>query len=167
LCDALHTQTHITQTAQEAILSKVFEGLSASTQDAIAVLSLSDVTLSIREAQRLFFDALHLDAPNTAKIIRDVRPTGVLQVYGGRQLKVHDAMRMIGLGRLQHIDPGVAIQAKRSLKDVLELSFTEHRDTARFVLFTRLLVETNDIKTLVELIGEEMFHELGVAPAIW
>lgn len=35
------------------------------------------------------------------------------------------------------------------------------RNTARFSLYTRLLA-TGDVKTLVDLIGEEMFHEMGV-----
>ncbi len=46
-------------------------------------------------------------------------------------------------------------------------SFERDRNTARFSLYTRLLLATGDVKTLVDLIGEEMFHEMGVAVEVW
>jgi hypothetical protein len=46
-------------------------------------------------------------------------------------------------------------------------AFERDRNTARFSLYTRLLLATGDVKTLVDLVGEEMFHEMGVAVEVW
>ena len=76
-------------------------------------------------------------------------------------------MRILGGRHLLSVQATVATQAKSNLKSVLLKSLLETRDTSRFSLYTRMLVETREIKVLVELIGEEMFHELGIAPHIW
>jgi hypothetical protein len=49
----------------------------------------------------------------------------------------------------------------------LLLSLYRERDTSRFSLLTRVLLAADDVKILVDLIGEEMFHEMGVATEMW
>lgn len=167
LCDSLEAQTNTAETAQEVILARVFDALPPVTRDAVAVLSLSDLGLKPEEVNELLLKALDLNDQAVASVIRSLRASGIAEVYGGRQLKIHDAMRVLGSRHLLTRDAAAVKRAQIALKSILLVSLERHRDTSRFSLFTRMLVATNDIKTLVELIGEEMFHELGVATDIW
>ncbi|BEP62340.1 hypothetical protein GmRootV213_28940 [Variovorax sp. V213] len=167
LCDSLEVQTNTAETAQEVILARVFGALPGSARDAVAVLSLSDLGLKPAEVNELLLKALDLNDQAVAGVIRSLRASGTAEVYGGRQLKIHDAMRVLGNGHLLALGAGAVNRAQVALKNILLVSLEGYRDTSRFSLFTRMLVATNDIKTLVELIGEEMFHEMGIATDIW
>lgn len=167
LCHALEQQTNTAETAQEVILEKVFDALPPQSKDAVAVLSLCDVGLESHEVNELLRDAIALTDPAIASILRALRQAGVAEIYGDSRVKVHDAMRILGGRHLLTAQVTVAAQAKSALKAVLLKTLLETRDTSRFSLYTRMLVETREIKVLVELIGEEMFHELGIAPHIW
>ncbi|WP_169748351.1 ATP-binding protein [Xenophilus azovorans] len=167
LCIALEQQTNTAETAQEVILEKVFDSLPSQSKDAVAVLSLSDVVLDPQEVTELLRDAITLSGPAAASILRTLRQAGVAEIYGNSRVKIHDAIRILGGRHLLTMDATVAARASSALKSVLLKSLMETRDTSRFSLYTRMLVETREIKVLVELIGEEMFHELGIAPHIW
>lgn len=167
LCDSLESQTNTAETAQEVILARVLNALPATTRDAVAILSLSDLGLQPAEVNKLLLEALDLSEQAVAAVIRSLRPTGIAEVYGGRQLKIHDALRVLGQRHLLTFDGESVRRAQVALKNILMVSLEEHRDTSRFSLFTRMLVAINDIKTLVQLIGEEMFHEMGIAADIW
>ena len=149
------------------ILEKVFDALPPQSKDAVAVLSLCDVGLESHEVNELLRDAIALTDPAIASVLRALRQAGVVEIYGDSRVKVHDAMRILGGRHLLAAQVTVAAQAKSALKAVLLKTLLENRDTSRFSLYTRMLVETREIKVLVELIGEEMFHELGIAPHIW
>ena len=167
LCNALEQQSNTAETAQEVILEKVFDALPQQSKDAVAVLSLCDVGLKSHEVNELLRDAIALTDPAIASILRTLRQAGVAEIYGDSRVKVHDAMRLLGGRHLLAAPVTVAAQAKSALKAVLLKTLLETRDTSRFSLYTRLLVETREIKVLVELVGEEMFHELGIASHIW
>lgn len=167
LCHDLEQQTNTAETAQEVILEKIFDALPPQSKNAVAVLSLCDVGLEPHEVNELLRDAIALTDPAIASILRALRQAGVAEIYGNSRVKIHDAMRILGGRHMQAAQATLASQAKSALKAVLRKTLLETRDTSRFSLYTRMLVETREVKVLVELIGEEMFHELGIAPHIW
>lgn len=163
LCDALENQTNIGETSQEVILSRTFDGLPSRTQDAVAVLSLSDVVLKLEEVNTLLSTSLGLSEADVASMIRVLRPLGVVEISGSQQLKVHDAMRLLGDRHLEHMVPEQSFRARSTLKAVLARSITEDRNASRFALYVRTLVALKEIETIIEFAGDEMFHEMGVA----
>lgn len=167
LCNSLDQQTHTVETAQEAILEKVFDAMPAINKEAVAVLSLSDVSLHPDEVKKLLYEAVSQSETACASIIRAMRQAGVAEVFGNSRVKIHDAMRILGGRHLLVMGEEAAARARTALKTVLLKSLERDRDTSRFALYTRMLVETRDVKTLVALIGEEMFHELGIGPHVW
>jgi SEC-C motif len=165
-CDELATQTHSVTTAQELILSKLFNGLPQRGQDAVAVLSMSDVALDRAEAAALLKGALGVDDKAFARVIRELRPTGVVEVFGGDRLKIHDAMRVLGRAHLNSLSMPVRQAARMALKDVLLASILRQRNLPKFSLYLRILAEIGDIKTLVQFATDEFFHELGLVQEI-
>ncbi|PKB13819.1 SEC-C metal-binding domain-containing protein [Janthinobacterium sp. 64] len=167
MCNAVDALTNLTQTAQEVILAKVFDAFPLAARQMIAVLSLSDIGLLPAEANKLLEAALGMDVQAVAGVIRTLRAAGVVEVYGNKEIRLHDAIRVVGSQHLSGMPAGVASLARNSLKELMVESFERSRTTARFSQYTRLLLASGDVKTLVELIREEMFHEMGVAAEIW
>ncbi|MGV3681657.1 MAG: hypothetical protein ACO1PM_18340 [Acidovorax sp.] len=167
MCDAVDALTNLTQTAQEVILEKVFDAFPHAAQQTIAVLSLSDIGLLPAEINKLLDATLQMDERSVAGVIRALRATGVVEIYGNKEIRLHDAIRVVGSQHLSGIPAEVASQARVTLKELMVEAFERDRNTARFSLYTRLLLATGDVKTLVDLIGEEMFHEMGVAVEAW
>ncbi|GKS73281.1 hypothetical protein AVME950_00315 [Acidovorax sp. SUPP950] len=167
MCDAVDSLTNLTHTAQEVILAKVFDAFPLAAQQTIAVLSLSDVGLLPAEINKLLHAALEMNERAVAGVIRALRAAGVVEIYGNKEIRLHDAIRVVGSQRLLGMPAEVASRACVALKELLVEAFERDRNTARFSLYTRLLLATGDVKTLVELIGEEMFHEMGVAVEVW
>ena len=162
LCDALDSQTNIGETSQEVILSRTFDGLPSRTQDVVAVLSLADVVLRLEEVNTLLSASLGLSEAEVASVIRVLRPLGIVEIFGGQQLKIHDAMRLLGGRHLERMAPEQSLRARNTLKEVLVSSLTEERNALRFSLFVRTLVALKEIKTIIEFAGDEMFHEMGI-----
>lgn len=167
MCDAVDALTNFTQTAQEIILAKVFDAFPLAARQTIAVLSLSDIGLKPAEVHKLLDAALGMDAQAVAGAIRTLRAAGVVEVYGNKEIRLHDAIRVVGSQHLPDMHTEVVSRARTALKELMVESFERDRTTARFSQYTRLLLATGDVKTLVALIGEEMFHEMGVATEIW
>lgn len=167
MCDAVDALTNLTQTAQEVILAKVFDALPLAAQRTIAVLSLSDIGLLPAEINKLLDSALEMDERAVAGVIRALRAAGVVEIYGNKEIRLHDAIRVVGRQHLSGMPAEVAPRARVALKNLMVEAFERDRNTARFSLYTRLLLATGDVKTLVDLIGEEMFHEMGVAVEVW
>jgi hypothetical protein len=167
ICDAVDALTNLTQTAQEVILAKVFDAFPHAAQQTIAVLSLSDIGLLLAEINKLLDAALDMDERAVAGVIRALRAAGVVEIYGNKEIRLHDAIRVVGSQHLSSMPAEVASRARVALKDLMVEAFERDRNTARFSLYTRLLLATGDVKTLVDLIGEEMFHEMGVAVEVW
>lgn len=167
MCDAVDALTNLTQTAQEVILAKVFDAFPHAAQQTIAVLSLSDIGLIPAEITKLLDAALEMGERAVADVIRVLRAAGVMEIYGNKEIRLHDAIRVVGSQHLSSIPAEVASRARVALKDLMVEAFERDRNTSRFSLYTRLLLATGDVKALVDLIGEEMFHEMGVAVEVW
>ncbi len=167
MCDAIDALTNLTQTAQEIILVKVFDALPSFVREAIAVLGVSEIGLLPAEVNRLLKAALEMNEQEVAGVIRKCRAAGVVEIYGNKEIRLHDAIRIVGSSHLSGMPAGVASRARNALKELVVESFERDRSTIRFSQYTRLLLATGDVKTLVALIGEEMFHEMGVATEIW
>lgn len=167
MCDSVDAATNLTQTAQEVILAKVFDAFPLPAQQTIAVLSLSDIGLLPTEINKLLYAGLEMNEREVAGVIRTLRAAGVVEIYGNKEVRLHDAIRVVGSQHRSGMPAEVASRARVALKDLLVESFDRERNTARFSLYTRLLLATGNVKTLVDLIGEEMFHEMGVAAEVW
>lgn len=167
MCDAIDALTNLIQTAQEVILAKVFDAFPLAAQQTIAVLSLSDICMLPAEINKLLDAALEMNEIAVASVIRGLRAAGVVEIYGNREIRLHDAIRVVGSQHLSGMPVEVASRARVALKNLMVEAFERDRNTARFSLYTRLLLATGDVKTLVDLIGEEMFHEMGVAVEVW
>lgn len=167
MCDAVDALTNLTQTAQEVILAKVVDAFPIVAQQTIAVLSLSDIGLLPAEVKKLMDTALGIDEQAVAGVIRTLRAAGVVEIYGNKEVRLHDAIRLVGSQHLSGMSGEVTSRARNALRELMVESFERGRTTARFSQYTRLLLATGEVKTLVALIGEEMFHEMGVAAEIW
>ncbi len=161
-CNDLDHQTHDVVTAQEIILSKIFEALGHDVQDAVAVLSMSDVPLERGEAAALLKQSIEMDETAFSRLVRELRPTGIIEIFGNNRLKIHDAIRVLGRARLLTFEEHRREVARTSLKNFLLASITKSHDLSKLSLYLRLLGEIGDIKSLVQFATDELFHELGV-----
>jgi len=165
-CDELETRTHDAVTVQEIILARVFEGLTPQSRDVVAILSLADIPLERAEAERFVERAISLDARAFAQAIRALRFVGVIEVFGGDRLKIHDAMRVLGREHLDALGPEVLRTARSALRNVLLDSILREKDLAKFSLYLRVLADLGDIKMLVEFATDELYHEMGLIEQI-
>lgn len=167
LCAAIETHSTLVATAQEMILARSFSALPEEVRDCAAALSLSDVPLSEAEATKLVKAAFGTEATGFAAAIRQLRPLGVVRLYGPRRLQIHDAFRVLGLRRYAALPPQQSTAGREALKELILASFEKDRDASRFPLLVRTLVELGDLKILVDIATEEWFHELGIDAGIW
>lgn len=163
LCAELRQQENSTETAQEVILSRVYQGFEPLVQNAVALFSLSDVGLSRDEVSEYLARSLNIPSNGAATLIKKMRATGTIENYGNQTLKVHDAVRALGLQHLTMMDVDIVNNALLALKDLLIESLQQERDTSRFSLLTQIYIKLNDVMTLIALSGEELFYEMGIA----
>lgn len=162
LCAELRQQENSTETAQEVILSRVYQGFEPPVQNALAFFSLSDVGLSRDEVSGYLARSLNIPSRGAAILIKKMRATGTIETYGNQTLKVHDAVRTLGLQHLNMMDPDIVNNALLALKELLIESLRQTRDTSRFSLLTHIYIKLNDVITLIDLSGEELFYEMGI-----
>lgn len=162
LCTDLRQQTHTVETAQEIILSRVFEAFEPVLQNALAIFSLSDLGLIREEVSELLCHSLNISSRGAATLIKKMRATGTIEIYGAQTFKVHDAVRTLGLQHLECMNPEIATNAMQVLKEILVMSLNKNRNTSRFSLLIQLYIKLNDVMTLIALSGEEMFYEMGI-----
>lgn len=165
-CDALETQTLTVETAQHAILARVFESLAEEAKQLLACASLADVPLLANEFSSLAGAAFQLERRQVARATHSARASGLLQAYGSQRGSVHDAMRPIALEHLA-ADPRAERQAKEELLRILAASLEREEGPERFPLFVKMLVELRRIEVLADMATEEIFHERGDFPAVW
>jgi SEC-C motif len=165
-CDELEARTHDAATAQETILARVFDGLASPSRDAVAILGLADIPLERAEAETLLEHAIGLDARAFARVVRELRPVGVIELFGGDRLKIHDAMRVLGRAHLDGLCLAVQRAAQSALKKVLLASILRQKDLAKLSLYLRILADLGDLKMLVEFATDELFHEMGLIEQI-
>lgn len=166
LCDALELQTLTTETAQQAILSRVIDGLALQRRQVLACAALADVPLSADEMVAIAAGGFALESREIIQSLRSLRANGLMQAYGSQLIKVHDAMRPIALERLGD-DPAAERRAKEELLKLLGPSLGEGGDKNRFPLFVNLLVDLRQVEKLADLGTEEWFHEVGDFPRVW
>ena len=167
MCAAIEAHTTLVTTTQEMILARSFNALPEAVRDCAAALSLSDVPLSEAEATKLVKAVFGIETAGFATAIRQLRPLGVVRLYGARRLQIHDAFRVLGLRQYAKLPPQQATAGREALKELILASFEKDRDASRFPLFIRTLVELGDLKILVDIATEEWFHELGIDAGIW
>jgi hypothetical protein len=160
-CEALEQSAHTVETAQELILSKVVKGLPTRVQEALAVLSVADIPLERELVSTLVASVLNVDAKGVPAMLRTLRTHGLLETFPDDRLKLHDAIRLLGRGLLIESGDGRPVQAETRLRDLLAEAMRANRDFAKLGLYLRMLVALGDIKTLVQLVTDELFHELG------
>lgn len=156
---------HGAVTAQEVILERVFDGLPLQQQQAACALCFSDVPLSRGEMLKLLTRCLDMEEASAASIVRQLKTMGLAQSVGGDRARVHDAVRTLGRIRSNE-SPEFKARALRELSEIILQSLEEHRDFGRIVFWAKLLAAINHLEPLIELIGEEIFHEMGVIPEV-
>jgi hypothetical protein len=140
--------------------------LAPQSRDVVAILSLADIPLERAEAERLLERAISFDARAFARAIRALRLAGVIEVFGGDRLKIHDAMRVLGREHLDALGPEVLRTARSALRNVLLDSILRKKDLAKFSLYLRVLADLGDIKMLVQFATDELYHEMGLIEQI-
>jgi hypothetical protein len=101
-----------------------------------------------------------LEDKAAAILLRQLRSSGCLEVFGDDRLKIHDAMRLLGQAHFKDADD--VKHAQMVFKDVLAESLKKQWGFPELSLYLRMLAAVGDIKTLVQLVTDELFHELGV-----
>jgi hypothetical protein len=160
-CAAVEERTHIVETAQELILADVFENYSPDERCAVASLGLSDVPLSQSEASEVLRASFSVGAPAAATAFRRLRLSGAIQVFGVDRFKIHDAMRPLGRAYLDSHGVATVQEAQTAIRDLLMAVLPRDHDRQRVFLLLRMFVALGNIKPLVEMATDELFHELG------
>jgi len=161
LMEALEERTHITETAQELILADVFNTFNDIDRKAIAALSLSDVPLTQAEAAGVLKQSFAIAPAAAAAAFRRLRSSGAIQIFGIDRFKVHDAMRPLGRGYLDESGAEHAQKAQEAIRDLLIATLQQDNDRQRVFLLLRMFVALGNIKPLVEMATDELFHEMG------
>ncbi|HEV2160445.1 SEC-C metal-binding domain-containing protein [Bradyrhizobium sp.] len=160
-CRELEQQTHTVSTAQELILARIFDAYGEGDKRAVGALSLVDIPISQAEAVAVLSSSCHLDDRGVAALFRKLRLAGILQVFGVDRFKVHDAMRLLGRAHLESLGSDALLVVQRAIKDILLTQLPKHRSPERVSLLLRMFVAINEVKPLVQMATDEIFHELG------
>lgn len=161
LIEALEERTHITETAQELILADVFDTFNEIDRKATAALSLSDVPLTQAEAAGVIKQSFAIEPAAAAAAFRRLRSSGAIQIFGTDRFKVHDAMRPLGRGYLDESGAEHVQKAQEAIRDLLIATLQQDNDRQRVFLLLRMFVALGNIKPLVEMATDELFHEMG------
>lgn len=157
----LSAATHVVETAQEIILGRAFDGLEAEIARTAELLCLIDVPVTRTEAVA-FLTGMGRQPAATHFAFRRLRAIGVLQIFGGDRIKIHDAARVVGKARLAGADPEVAAAARLALHGLIIRSLRENWSYAKLGFFLRLTAQVGKFDDLVNMSTDEHFHELGL-----
>lgn len=165
LCDLLESRTHAEDTRQERILSQSWTSLALGTREAGALLSLSDVPLTIDECRDLLVSSAAIDPTAASANIRSLSRSGLVQVIGG-SISMHDALRLVARREADEMPTTKVSVAREWLRDRMEESIKAHWDFGRLVFYLRLLPRTGRTDRLVSIATghEELFAEFGITP---
>lgn len=161
-CQDLITTTHSVETAQEAILGRLFDDLPAGIAQAAMALSLSDIPLQRDEAVHYLQAAADQSSVTSAAAFRRLRATGILQVFGGDKLKIHDGARVVGKARLAAAGDEVLRRHRKALQTLVIEGLQRGWSYGKLRLFLRLTGELAEYAPLVAMASDEHFHELGL-----
>ncbi len=161
LCTALEERTHIVETAQDLILTDVFETFNDNERRAMGALSLSDVPLSQAEATTILKRTFGIEPAPAAAAFRHLRTTGSIQIFGVDRFKVHDAIRPLGRAFLDDTGADAVKAAREAIRDLVMAALPKEHDRQRVFLLLRMFVALGNVKPLVQMATDELFHELG------
>lgn len=161
LCTALEERTHIVETAQELILADVFDTFNDNERRAVAALSLSDVPLAQAEATTILQRTFGMAPADAATAFRRLRSSGSIQVFGVDRFKIHDAIRPLGRASLNDFGSAAVKTAQEAIRDLVMAALPKQHDRQRVFLLLRMFVALGDVKPLVQMATDELFHELG------
>jgi hypothetical protein len=165
-CSGIEAQTHLTETAQELILRRAFAEFGAAERAGLGALALSETPLDRDDMTALLKAAADLTDKQIAALLRRARSTGLVQFYGGDRIKVHDAVRAIARTGLTDASDAAKQRAQVALKFVLISSIQKSWSLQKVSQLMRTFVALGEIKPLVELATDELFHEMGMMPEI-
>lgn len=162
----LESQTHTVETAQELILARAFADYTEEERRAISTLSLSDVPFTQSEAAQVLGNTFELEDKAVARLLRKLRTAGAIQVFGTDRFKIHDAMRLLGRAHLEALGSTTMRKAQGAIRDLLISTLPNDWSMQKVNLLLRLFVALGDVKPLVDMATDEIFHELGFMPEI-
>jgi hypothetical protein len=165
-CADIEAQTHITETAQELILRRAFAEFGAADRAGLGALALSETPLDREDMRSLLKAAASLSDTQIAALLRRARSTGLVQFYGGDRIKVHDTVRTIARAGLTDVGEETTRRAQVALKNVLLPSIQKSWSLQKVSQLMRTFVALGEIKPLVSLATDELFHEMGIMPEI-
>ncbi|MER8954373.1 SEC-C metal-binding domain-containing protein [Mesorhizobium sp. M0833] len=166
LCADLARSTHTREMVQEHILGRVFERLPAAAAEVADLLSLCDVPITRVEAGSYVAAARGPERSIFSQALRHLLSQGLLQAFAGDKIKLHDAARVVGKGRLGLHGAEPMRARQEALRAVIQESLPASWSPARLSLFLRLTGEVGRLDLLVEMATEELFHEMGVWPEV-
>ncbi len=166
LCGDLARATHTTEMAQDFVLGRVFEGLPETIAKVADLLSLCDAPLTREEAGSYIVAAGGPERPVLLQSFRKLLSLGLLQTFAGDKIKLHDAARVVGKGRLALLGAETVQAHQEALRGVVQQSLLENWSPTKLSLFLRLTGEVGRLDVLVEMATEELFHEMGVWPEV-
>ncbi|MER9336786.1 SEC-C metal-binding domain-containing protein [Mesorhizobium sp. M0293] len=166
LCAELARSTHTREMVQEHILGRVFERLPAAIASVADLLSLCDAPITREEAGSYLIGAGGPDRPIFLQSLRHLLSHGLLQAFASDKIKLHDAARVVGKGRLVLHGAEAVRTRQEALRIVIQESLRKAWNPAKLSLFLRLTGEVGRLDELVEMATEELFHEMGVWPEV-
>jgi hypothetical protein len=166
LCADLARSAHTREIAQDLILGRVFDRLPKVVADVAELLSLCDAPLTRDEIRSFVAAAGGPDRAVFDRALRHLVDHGLLQVFASDRIKLHDAARAVGKGRLLLHGADSVKARQEALRAVVQKSLRESWHPAKLSLFLRLSGEVGRLDVLVELATDELFHEMGVWPEV-
>jgi len=162
VCAEVEAQTHLIATAQEVILKRAFDTLSAPMKELISALSQADVPLSRNEASAFLQKACKTTPQATAALLRQLPESGAVELFSNAGIKVHDAFRVLGRAHLAGLGSERELAVRQILCDTIAESIQSDWSIAKVALLVRLFGELGQANILVEFATDELFHEMGV-----
>jgi hypothetical protein len=158
----LERSAHTRTIAQDFILGRVFDRLPEAVAGVAELLSLCDAPLRREEVRSYVATAGGSTPAVFDHTLRQLVNHGLLQVFADDRIKLHDAARAVGKGRLL-LHGAESLKARQeALRAVVLKSLQESWHPAKLSLFLRLTGEVGRLDVLVEMATEELFHEVGV-----
>jgi hypothetical protein len=139
----------------------VFETFNDNDRRAVGALSLSDVPLSQAEASNILKRTFGMEPADAAAAFRRLRSSGSIQIFGVDRFKIHDAIRPLGRAFLDDVGAVALKAAREAIRDLLTVALPKDHDRQRVFLLLRMFVALGNVKPLVEMATDELFHELG------
>ena len=95
------------------------------------------------------------------RLHRNPHSSGTIQVFGIDRFKIHDAIRPLGRAYLEGSGAKHLRKARESIRDLLATALPKEHDRQRVFLLLSMFVALRNVKPLVEMVTDELFHELG------